>query len=195
VIPVIAVGFCLLFGLLLWFVIGSRGRWTAKLAAIAVSSAFTFMVWDALDTFSGWPTQQSPPERALLVSSTVEDLGCWPTRPTSASRDRIACRSRDSSTHRLTWRTRSRARAGRSRSGASRRRRATVGHRGSCVSTCCRRPQIPESNNTPGRDRAQAARSAQCARTVAMSSTTSTGFETYPSKPAARKRSRLPRMA
>lgn len=74
-IPVIAVGFCLLFGLLLWFVIGSRGRWTAKLAAIAVSSAFTFMVWDALDTFSGWPTQQSPPERALLVSSTVDEPG------------------------------------------------------------------------------------------------------------------------
>jgi hypothetical protein len=73
VIPVIAVGFCLLFGLLLWFVIGSRGRWTVKLAAIAASSVFTFMVWDALDTFSGWPTQQSPPERALLVSSTVDE--------------------------------------------------------------------------------------------------------------------------
>jgi hypothetical protein len=73
VIPVIAIGFYLLFGLLLWFVIGSHGRWTVKLAAIAVSSLFTFIVWDALDTFSGWPTRQSPPERALLVSSTVDE--------------------------------------------------------------------------------------------------------------------------
>lgn len=72
-IPVIALGFALLAGLLLWFVIGSRGRWWVKLSAIVVTCAFTFAVWDALDSFTGWPSTQSPPSRALLVSSTVDE--------------------------------------------------------------------------------------------------------------------------
>ena len=72
-IPVIAIAFGLLGGLLLWFVIGSRGSWWLKLGAIVVTSAFTFAVWDALDTFSGWPTDATPPARALLLSSEVDE--------------------------------------------------------------------------------------------------------------------------
>jgi hypothetical protein len=72
-IPVIAVGFVLLAGLLLWFVIGSRGPWWVKLSAIVVTCAFTFAVWGALDSFSGWPTAQSPPAHALLVASSVDE--------------------------------------------------------------------------------------------------------------------------
>jgi hypothetical protein len=72
-IPVIAVGFALLAGLLLWFVIGSRGPWWVKLSAIVATCAFTFAVWDALDSFSGWPTAQSPPAHALLVASSVDE--------------------------------------------------------------------------------------------------------------------------
>lgn len=72
-IPVIAIGFVLLAGLLLWFVIGSRGAWWLKLPAIVVTSLFTFAVWDALDSFNGWPTAQTPPPRALLLSSSVDE--------------------------------------------------------------------------------------------------------------------------
>ncbi len=72
-IPVIALGFALLGGLLLWFVIGSRGRWWMKLPAIVVTCAFTFAVWDALDSFSGWATDQGPPTRAILLSSAVDE--------------------------------------------------------------------------------------------------------------------------
>jgi hypothetical protein len=73
VIPVIAIGFVLLGGLLLWFVVGSRGPWWLKLPAIVVTTAFTFLVWRALDSFTGWPTDAAPPARALLLSSTVDE--------------------------------------------------------------------------------------------------------------------------
>jgi hypothetical protein len=73
VIPVVAIAFVLLGGLLLWFVIGGRGAWWLKLGAIVVTCGFTFAVWNALDSFSGWPTDQRPPARALLVSSTVDE--------------------------------------------------------------------------------------------------------------------------
>jgi hypothetical protein len=73
VIPVIAIAFGLLGSLLLWFVIGSRGAWWLKLGAIVVTTTFTFVVWDALDTFSGWPTDATPPARALLLSSEVDE--------------------------------------------------------------------------------------------------------------------------
>ena len=72
-IPTIAIGFALLGGLLLWFVIASHGEWWLKLAAIAVTSAFTFAVWNALDSFTGWPTDVRPPARALLLSSEVDE--------------------------------------------------------------------------------------------------------------------------
>ena len=72
-IPAVAVGFALLGGLLLWLVAGTRGAWWLKLGAIVVTLGFTFAVWRALDSFSGWPTEATPPERALLVSSSVDE--------------------------------------------------------------------------------------------------------------------------
>jgi hypothetical protein len=73
VIPVLAVGFALLGGLLLWFVIDSRGAWWMKLPAIVVTCLFTFVAWHALGSFSGWPTTQLPPARALLVASSIDE--------------------------------------------------------------------------------------------------------------------------
>ena len=72
-IPVIAIAFVLVSGLLLWFVIGSRGPWWLKLPAILATCLFTFAVWDALDSFSGWPTAETPPTRALLLGSSVDE--------------------------------------------------------------------------------------------------------------------------
>jgi hypothetical protein len=85
-IPVIAIGFVLLAGLLLWLVIGSRGPWWLKLPAILCTCLFTFAVWDALDSFSGWPTAQTPPPRALLLSTTVDEpraIYLWVVAPSS----------------------------------------------------------------------------------------------------------------
>jgi hypothetical protein len=73
VIPVIAVGFVLLGALLLWFVIGSRGRWWLKLTAIVGTCAFMFAVWHALDSFSGWPTDERPPAHAVFLGGSVDE--------------------------------------------------------------------------------------------------------------------------
>ena len=84
-IPAIAVSFVLLAGLLLWFVIGSRGRWWVKLPAIVVTCAFTFAVWHALGSFSGWPSNEKPPARAVLLSSAVDEpraIYVWLLAPT-----------------------------------------------------------------------------------------------------------------
>jgi hypothetical protein len=86
-IPIIAVGFVLLGALLLWLVIGGRGAWWLKLGAIVATCAFTFAVWSALGSFSGWATDATPPARALVVSSTVDEpraIYVWliaPTKP------------------------------------------------------------------------------------------------------------------
>ena len=84
--PTIAIAFALVAGLLLWFVIGSRGPWVVKLGAIVVTCSFTYAVWSALDSFSGWATREKPPARALLVATAVDEphaIYVWlvPPRP------------------------------------------------------------------------------------------------------------------
>ena len=72
-IPVLAIAFLLLAGVLLWIVIGSRGAWWLKLPVIVGTCAFTFAVWDALGSFDGWATAHEPPARALFVSAVVDE--------------------------------------------------------------------------------------------------------------------------
>ena len=67
VLSPIYVAFTLVTALLLWFVIGSRGKWFIKLPMIVLVPAFMIVVWFSLSSFSGWPTIQSPPKAALYV--------------------------------------------------------------------------------------------------------------------------------
>jgi hypothetical protein len=48
-----------------WSAYGSLSR--------SLSGTPLLAVWNALDSFSGWPTDQRPPARALLVSRTVDE--------------------------------------------------------------------------------------------------------------------------
>ena len=72
-IPVLALGFAILTGLLLWFVVGSRGAWWLKLPVIVGTCTFTFAVWDAIDSFDGWATTQPLPARAVFVNGLVDE--------------------------------------------------------------------------------------------------------------------------
>lgn len=67
----IYVGFVLLAGLLLWFVIGSRGKWYLKLPTIVFTLLFMFVVWYSLSSFSGWPTSQAPPKASYYLNGYV----------------------------------------------------------------------------------------------------------------------------
>jgi hypothetical protein len=72
-VPAIAGAFVLLAGLLLWFVIGSAGRWYLKLPLIVATPLFMFLVWSALDSFSGWPTRAELPQRSYFIAGTVSE--------------------------------------------------------------------------------------------------------------------------
>ena len=67
----ISVIYVLLAALLLWFVIGAKGRWYLKLVAIILTLAFSYITYSALDSFSGWPAHLSLPHRALFVGAEV----------------------------------------------------------------------------------------------------------------------------
>ena len=67
----IYIAFLLLYALLLWFIIGARGKWWLKLALIVVVPTFTFFVWKGLNTFSGWPTSQEAPKASVYVYGYV----------------------------------------------------------------------------------------------------------------------------
>jgi hypothetical protein len=70
-IPPIYIALTLVAGLLLWFVIGARGKWWLKLPLIVLVPAFMFVVWHSLETFSGWPTTSKAPTTAYYVYGYV----------------------------------------------------------------------------------------------------------------------------
>lgn len=69
--PVVALAFAALAGLLLWMTIGSHGHWWLKLGAIVLVPSLSFALWHALNSFRGWPTSAKPPVRAVYVASIV----------------------------------------------------------------------------------------------------------------------------
>lgn len=69
----IYIALVLLDALALWLFIYARGKWQIKLAAILIMLGFNFFVWQALATFSGWPTHQKPPARSVFVQAVVNE--------------------------------------------------------------------------------------------------------------------------
>lgn len=70
---VAALLFLVLSGLLLWAVVYGSGWWEFKLATILVVPAFMFAIWFALESFTGYPTTQTFPQRALFISGYYVD--------------------------------------------------------------------------------------------------------------------------
>lgn len=71
--PVIALIFIPLSFLLLWFIIGARGKWWIKLPIIIGIPLLAFVIWSALNSFSGWPTANKPPIRSLFISAIIDE--------------------------------------------------------------------------------------------------------------------------
>lgn len=65
----------LLAGLVLWFTIGTRGRWALKLLMIIVTLSSTLAVWRSLGTYQGWPTADQLPDNFQLVAAEVLEPG------------------------------------------------------------------------------------------------------------------------
>lgn len=56
---------------MLWIVIGAKGKWWAKLTAIIIVPLFSFMMWNALLSFTGWPADTAIPDRMMLTGSII----------------------------------------------------------------------------------------------------------------------------
>jgi len=65
--------YLLLVGLLIWLVIGSKGRWVTKSAAIGLSVTYGVVLWVALTTYLGWPSQASVPDEFQLHWASVQE--------------------------------------------------------------------------------------------------------------------------
>ncbi len=67
----LTITFIIIGTLLLWFVIGSKGKWYLKFGAILTTLIFGYLSYSALGSFSGWPAAINVPKRSLFVSGEV----------------------------------------------------------------------------------------------------------------------------
>lgn len=54
--------FILLGGLILWFVIGTKGYWLLKLILIAMTVCFSLFLSETMENVKGWPTDDELPD-------------------------------------------------------------------------------------------------------------------------------------
>jgi hypothetical protein len=64
---VIPISFLILASILLWVLIGVKGKWWLKLVFIIFVPPLGLLIWNALDSYLGWPTSEEPPERFILI--------------------------------------------------------------------------------------------------------------------------------
>jgi len=67
------VSFSLLAILSLWFIIGSRGHIMLKMVAVPLVLWYGLVVFYAMPTLRGWPTDEIPPSDAWLISFVVDE--------------------------------------------------------------------------------------------------------------------------
>ena len=70
---VIPVAFVVVVALLLWLIIGARGKWGVKLALIFLVPTLSIIIWRSLDSYMGWPTTEEPPQRSFLIWGIVRE--------------------------------------------------------------------------------------------------------------------------
>lgn len=63
----IPITFIILVALLLWYVIGAKGKWFTKFILILLIPTFSFAIWKSLDSYLGWPTITDTPKKFLIV--------------------------------------------------------------------------------------------------------------------------------
>lgn len=69
----IPLAFILLAALLCWQIIGTKGSWRAKLAAIVFVPMFGLAVWASMPSYFGWPTSEGLPDKGLFVWADVRE--------------------------------------------------------------------------------------------------------------------------
>ena len=66
-VAAIPIFFTILAGLVLWFVIGSKGHWLLKSSVIIAVPSFCFLVWISIAGMLGWPVPVTPEGKVDVI--------------------------------------------------------------------------------------------------------------------------------
>ena len=59
----IPLAFLCMISIIMWYIIGGRGKWWVKVPIIAVVAYLSLGLWYSMNGLLGWPTNASPPEK------------------------------------------------------------------------------------------------------------------------------------
>lgn len=63
--------FAFIAALLLWIVIGTRGKLFLKTLLILLILPCSILIWNGFESYQGWPTPKDPPEKFLFLSGII----------------------------------------------------------------------------------------------------------------------------
>jgi len=69
----IPIAFVIIVSILLWLLIGAKGKWYLKAILMAIALYTSVGLWTSIDGMLGWPTAKSPPETFQIHWLTVEE--------------------------------------------------------------------------------------------------------------------------
>lgn len=59
--------------ILLWFIIGSKGKWIIKTLVTLVCLFYSVLVWLSLHTYLGWPSKEQLPDNYVVYWAQVQE--------------------------------------------------------------------------------------------------------------------------
>jgi hypothetical protein len=65
------IAFAIVSAVLLWFIIGTKGKWALKAFTIIMTMTISIVLWASLSDLEGWATSNSIPEKFQLISFSV----------------------------------------------------------------------------------------------------------------------------
>ena len=67
------IAFSVLAAVLLWFIIGAKGKWILKALAIVGTLTMSILLWASLDDIEGWASSSPIPETFKLLSFSISE--------------------------------------------------------------------------------------------------------------------------
>lgn len=58
---------------LLMLLVKRGGHWLLNVAVIATTFTFCFFVWNALNSYSGWPVRASVPQNSIFIGAVIDE--------------------------------------------------------------------------------------------------------------------------
>lgn len=88
--------------LVLWFIIGIKGKFLTKVVVITIVVLFSTCLWKQMDNIAGWPTTQPLPAKFRLYSAVIDEpkaIFVWVKNVVDENRPRAHQLKYDKQTH------------------------------------------------------------------------------------------------